>query len=158
MRKRERVPHKNKAKQPNFAVQQAPKADADINTMIQRHMAGPGRMGYPIGNPHATRRPSFLEVPAIDLQTAMNLAIQAKNQFAALPARVKGRFDNNPVTMLHFIQDPKNREEATKLGFFDPVEPKVNPPTSEDFQALTEALKADPEANPSFKGGTPKTA
>jgi len=153
MRKRERVTHKNKAKQPDFAVQQAPKNDADINLKLKKHMAGPAKMGIPLGNPMATRRPAFIEMPSASFQDMLNTLVDAKNDFRALPARIKGRFGNDPYQLLRFLEDPSNEAEAIKLGLREAKEPEFVAPAP---GSTPPALKADDEAQPSFKGGAPK--
>jgi len=153
MRKPERVTHKPKAKQPDFAVQQAPAIDADLGTMVAKHMAGPGRMGNPIGNPLATRKPRFMEVPHESLQEMLNTVLDAQNEFRKLPARLKGWHNNDPVQFLRWLQNPDNKAEAIKLGLINPPEVDLTAQTAATINEIRDALKADPEANPTFKGG-----
>lgn len=56
----------------------------------------------------------FSSVP--DYQSALNVVINARNEFAKLPASLRDRFMNDPVKLLAFVNDPQNREEAVKLG------------------------------------------
>lgn len=51
-----------------------------------------------------------------DLPTAMNQVTKAQEAFDALPAKVRERFGNSPLQMVQFLQDPKNDDEAIKLG------------------------------------------
>lgn len=51
-----------------------------------------------------------------DYQTAMNAVRAAQETFNELPARIKNRFDNDPNKLLHFLNDPENRDEAEFLG------------------------------------------
>lgn len=55
-----------------------------------------------------------------DFQTAMNTIKKAKDEFGALPAKVRARFENDPAKLLDFIQDKDNYDEAIKLGFIPP--------------------------------------
>lgn len=65
----------------------------------------------------AAKAGTFEDLPdALDLQTALNVVIQAEDAFAALPAAVRDRFKNNPSEFLAFMEDPKNMVEAEKLG------------------------------------------
>lgn len=62
----------------------------------------------------------FTMAPA-DYQQAMDIIMNAEENFAALPSDVRKRFDNNPMNLLEFIQEPeKNYEEGVKLGIFKP--------------------------------------
>lgn len=56
---------------------------------------------------------------------AMNVVVAADAAFAALDARTRDRFGNDPVQMLKFLEDPANREEAIALGLVNP--PAVPP-------------------------------
>lgn len=53
---------------------------------------------------------------ALDYQSSIEVVRKAEEQFLALPARVRERFHNNPSEMLAFVADPKNGDEAVKLG------------------------------------------
>ncbi len=55
-----------------------------------------------------------------DYQEAMNIMIEAEYRFAALPSDIRKRFDNKPLNLLEFIQNPDNYEEGVKLGLFNP--------------------------------------
>lgn len=61
----------------------------------------------------------FTIAPA-DYQEAMNIMIEAEDRFAALPSDIRKRFDNKPLNLLEFIQNPDNYEEGVKLGIFNP--------------------------------------
>lgn len=49
-------------------------------------------------------------------QESLNKVILAQEQFAALPARVRERFQNDPAKFLQFATDPKNGKEMVSLG------------------------------------------
>lgn len=49
-------------------------------------------------------------------QDAINLVMDAKDQFDSLPALVRKRFENDPARFLEFMSDPANLDEAVKLG------------------------------------------
>lgn len=53
---------------------------------------------------------------APDYQTALNIAKKAEEQFGALSAKVRGRFNNDPAQMLAFCNNPANAEEMVNLG------------------------------------------
>lgn len=58
-----------------------------------------------------------------DYQSAYNAVIQAQAAFAVLPADVRERFANDPQQLLSFLSDPKNKQEAIKLGLVNPETP-----------------------------------
>ncbi len=64
----------------------------------------------------------------MDLQTAMQVVMDASEQFVGLPSSIRAAFENDPVKFLNFIEDPANEAEAVAMGLFDPEkapEPEV---------------------------------
>ena len=57
-----------------------------------------------------------------DYQTALNQVIAAENEFMALPANIRSRFDNDPAKLIEFLENLENKDEAIKLGLVNPVE------------------------------------
>lgn len=51
-----------------------------------------------------------------DYQESLEIVIKAEEQFAALPAKVRDRFNNNPAMFLEFATNPENGRELVKLG------------------------------------------
>lgn len=158
-------------------TKQSFKGDADINGIVNRHMRGAGRFGTPIGSPYATRVPQFLDTTrATDLQSALNLVMQAKAEFMGLPARLRGRFSNEPMVLLNWLENPENHEEAVRIGLAHDPELKKKLELREArrrVQELTggveqvdleeeaekageEAPRADDEAQPSFASKSAK--
>lgn len=52
---------------------------------------------------------------------------EAREAFMLLSPSVRGRFDNDPVQLIEFLQDEKNRDEAIKLGLVPKKEEPVIP-------------------------------
>lgn len=104
-------------------TQQHFKDDCDINLIVER-MTRAG--GYDVGGiGHVP--PQFGDFSsAVDFQEAQNIIARAGEEFAALPSKVRERFQNNPLKMLEFVEDEKNTEEAIKLGIASP-RPVVSP-------------------------------
>lgn len=99
--------------EPSMTIQSAAD-ETDINVMIARYQKTGSFHG-------STNMPSvrpefgdFVDVP--EYQNAMNILIQAQDQFAALPAEIRDRFANSPEKYLAFLSDSSNKEEAIKLG------------------------------------------
>lgn len=146
---------------PKAKVQQHHAASADLNQMMARHMAGPGRQGIPIGNPNATRQPRFLDLSSGDsYHDMLNRVTQIDTMFSRLPARLRGRFRNNPELLLRFAEDPANTKEAVKLGLIDDPEVIQAVLEAEQMDLEQEAAKAgetpqEPKGDSTPKGGTP---
>ena len=52
----------------------------------------------------------------VDYQQALAIVSEARDSFSALPSRVRERFDNNPASLIEFLNNPANTEEARSLG------------------------------------------
>lgn len=87
---------------------------------------------------------------ATDFHTAMNHVVQAEREFNELPAHIRARFQNDAGLFLDFFNDPKNSEEAAKLGFLAPKVPdqvlKVDVVDTVDRRASKALKKAKEEA------------
>jgi len=55
----------------------------------------------------------------VDYHSALNAVMAAENEFDALPAQLRARFQNDPEQLINFIEDESNREEAINLGLID---------------------------------------
>lgn len=102
-------------------AQQHMRDECDINVMVARFV----NTGIPDAPPFPTP-PDFDQV--FDFQSAMNVIVEGREAFAALPSRTRARFQNDPGQFLAFVHDDRNRAEAVSLGLIDPVlEPVVDP-------------------------------
>jgi len=92
---------------------------------------------------------------AKDLHASLSLVRRVESAFLALPASLRARFENDPARLLEFIDDPKNREEAVRLGLVD----GVRRPDALDPSALAKKASAAPAAEaPATGGETPKAS
>lgn len=101
-------------------TEQSHAEECDINTIVRRF----GITGQvPVG----VRQPEYGDfINAVDFQTAMNAIVAARESFDAMPALVRDRFHNDPHEFVVFVNDSRNREEATRLGLVQrPLEPVV---------------------------------
>lgn len=81
----------------------------------------------------------FTNIP--DYRGSLDIVNKANDAFMALPAAVRSRFENDPAKLLEFLSDPKNAEEAIKLGILEPKkEPKA--PEAPVAEKAPEAPKA----------------
>lgn len=143
-------------------VQQNLRDVVDINQVMARHFAGPGRRG-PVGNPNATAQPRFLDLASGEsFHDMLNRVTQINTMFGRLPARVRNKFQNRPEILMKFCEDPANVKEAVKLGLIDDPEVVEAVRAAEEAEQLDleeeakaagekPAAKADPEANPTHR-------
>lgn len=109
--------------QPSLTDQQW-KKDCDVNSIIASH--------HKTGQiPHLAKiQGQFADVSEIqDLLPSLMKVEIASQSFLKLPPATRSRFGNKMENMITFLQDPKNSDEAIKLGLKNvpkpPPEPKV---------------------------------
>lgn len=98
---------------PEVRVKQSFVAECDINNILKqfkvtgmvRHMSAKAAQGAYVNLPEAA-----------DFQESLNIVIEGQKAFATLPSLVRERFQNDPEQFLAFMADPKNQDEAIKLG------------------------------------------
>lgn len=120
-------------------TQQSGKDECDINVIIER--AKRGAIVEP--RPEAPMYGDFTMIPT-DLRDCLNTVRQADELFMSMDAVVRRRFENDPVKLLDFLNDPKNREEAVSLGLVKaPEAPKVDVPveTLSTLKSIDRGLK-----------------
>lgn len=87
---------------------------ADINSIMARYE----KTGMiPDALTGALRTPMYGDFTLLpDFHTAQVNIARTKEAFAALPAGVRARFENDPAKLIDFLADSKNDVEAVKLG------------------------------------------
>lgn len=60
-------------------------------------------------------------------QKALQDVQEAQDAFMELPAHLRAKFENDPAQLMTFLQDPRNLDEAVKLGLVNPPA-QVAPP------------------------------
>ena len=104
-------------------AKQSFKEQSDINTIVDTFMKT-GVM------PELVNMPTYGDFSdAPDYQTALNLVMQAEDQFMQLPAMLRAKFENDPGQLLAFLEDDANRAEAEALGLVQAqvIEPAAEP-------------------------------
>jgi len=91
-------------------AQQHHKDECDINVILERF----GKTGQVPVNTISGSYGDFSGVH--DYHTALNAIIASESEFAALPAQLRNRFDNEPSKLIEFLDNPDNRTEAEQLG------------------------------------------
>lgn len=93
-------------------TQQHNKDECDINNIVAK-LNATGVLE------HVERRsPRYLDcMDPMEYSEALNVVIEAQEQFDSLPAKIRERFGNDPEAMLDFLSCEENYEEAKALGF-----------------------------------------
>jgi phage internal scaffolding protein len=108
-------------------AQQHFKEECDINTILQKFNIT-GLL------PEQTLSPRYGDFTGIgDYHTAMNRVIAVQEEFEALPAQIRARFENDQQQLIEFLDNSENRPEAEKLGLVEKaaaevVEAAINTP------------------------------
>lgn len=127
---------------PDMAQQQF-KDECDINTIVDQYQAH-----IPLPTP-----PMFGDFAQVaDFTAAQFILLEAQSHFAALPAKVRSRFANDPAQLLAFVNDPKNADEAIALGI---AQKKPTPPPAPVQQVVVGTLDANGNFIP--QAATPTT-
>jgi phage internal scaffolding protein len=112
-------------KDPSLA-QQHMKDECDINVIVER-------FGVTGQLPQAPVSPQYGDYSGVtDYHSALNAINATMDDFMALPAKLRVRFDHDPVKLLEFIENEANRSEAISLGLIDgqlTIEPVVSSET-----------------------------
>lgn len=98
----------------SLTIQDAP--ESDINVIMARFgindgSALPTTLGQPIDPRYYG---DFSDIP--DLKEALDRTHDAEAKFMALPAKIRTRFQNDPLELLEWIKDGRNLDEAVRLG------------------------------------------
>jgi phage internal scaffolding protein len=94
-------------------AQQHFKEECDINTILEKFNI----TGLLPEQPLSPRYGDFTGIS--DYHTAMNRVIAAQDEFEALPAQIRARFNNDPAQLIEFLENSDNRPEAEKLGLVE---------------------------------------
>lgn len=133
--------------QPSLTQQQFTE-DADINTIA--HRFGLNQIPVAPVDPAAFRDTTGDP----DLAQILSAQNEARENFMALPAKLRRRFHDSPRELWDFVMDPENAEEAVRLGILrKPAEPALTG-TQSDSAATAPATNA---TDPTTQGGAPKS-
>jgi phage internal scaffolding protein len=112
-------------------AQQHHKDECDINVILERF----GKTGQVPVNTISGTYGDFSGVH--DYHTAMNALIASESEFAALPAQIRNRFQNDPSNLIEFLDNPNNKAEAESLGLIN-SKPAVNESATAADKPVTE--------------------
>jgi phage internal scaffolding protein len=54
-----------------------------------------------------------------DYKTAFDMVADAQDAFMELPSEIRAKFNNDPGKVIEFLNDPKNLDEAVRLGIVE---------------------------------------
>jgi len=104
--------------EPSLA-QQHHKDECDINTILEKFNI----TGLLPESPLSPRYGDFTGIG--DYHTALNRVIAAQDEFEALPAQIRARFNNDPAQLIEFLENSDNRSEAEELGLVEKATAEV---------------------------------
>lgn len=90
---------------------------SDVNYIMERFNKT-GEITH-LTRKHALNNPNgeiFDNTKASDYYEAMQIITTATQTFMSYPADIRKKFDNDPAVMIAWLDDPKNNQEAIKLG------------------------------------------
>jgi phage internal scaffolding protein len=95
-------------------AQQQFKDESDINNIL-RQFNITGQL------PNAPVSPRYGDFTGIsDFKTALDRVNATYEEFESLPADLRARFNNDPASLIEFLDNEENRSEAEKLGLVEP--------------------------------------
>lgn len=96
-------------------TKQSMRDECDLNELIKKY---PNMLGYGLDALQAGQFASFedLTYAPADLADAMAAVEDVQTAFQALPSAVRDKFGSNPLSLLEFLSNSDNDEEAYKLG------------------------------------------
>lgn len=109
-------------------TQQHFKDECDINNILRNYVP-------PVNN---VPPPVFGDFTTSDLMTAYDIVRSASSNFDALDSNIRARFNNNPVELMQFLENEKNREEAIQLGLLVAPQHVVNNPVDNSVSVSPE--------------------
>jgi len=86
------------------------------------------------------RNPRYIDCVGVqDYQHALDIVHSAEEQFDALPAKIRAKFDNDPAKLMAYMDDPANAQEAAELGLIatPPDAPKSAPTEAKNAPTST---------------------
>ena len=112
-------------------TQQSAKDECDINLIVAK-----AKQGADLSQ--QMRTPMFGDFSNLpSYRESLLMVNQARDAFMSLDAEIRKRFANDPALLLDFLNDPKNRDEAVKLGLVKgPEAPKPEDPMLSEMKGL----------------------
>lgn len=87
-----------------------------------------------------------------DFYDALAVVERAEAQFSALPADVRGRFENDPHKFLEFVSDASNADEMVELGLATTKATAAKGGASNEVSKVSKAARGRGDASTVEKG------
>lgn len=97
-------------------TKQSPRDDLDVNRLVKRYGSVENLASFANLSPV---KPSFGDFTSpIDYAQSLEIIGKVDDAFSSLPSDIRFRFSNDPAELLDFLENPQNKAEAVRLGFF----------------------------------------
>lgn len=96
-----------------YVTNQAAKKSCDVNEIIKNY----DKTGI-ISNVSKFEA-KFGDMSGVDFKNMQDKVTNAHSQFMTLPSHIRARFNNDPGSLLDFMEDPANRPKAIELGLIN---------------------------------------
>lgn len=94
----------------------------------------------------------------LTFEQSMNLIVEARESFDALPSEIRTRFHNNPAEFVDFMSDAKNGDQIREMGLYNEEALQRWEDQQKAAKAAQEALQRDAEAYRASQKDTPAKA
>lgn len=106
-------------------AQQQFKDESDINNILRQFNI----TGILPNTPISPRYGDFTGIS--DYKTAVDRVMAVEDEFMSLPAEIRARFNNEPESLIEFLNNEENRQEAVKLGLLETNDLETAPAVEE---------------------------
>ena len=106
-------------------TQQQFKDECDINNVV-RQFAKTGHIHH-LNN----SEPNYGLADSTTYHDAMNIVVQAQQEFDAMPSEIRAKFGHSPENFLSFVENPDNAQELYDMGIIN------TPPETFDVSGAT---------------------
>lgn len=122
-------------------TKQSFKNEANINNIISKYK----KTGIMQVNSKQAMYGDFSNIK--DYQEALNAVNDAKEAFQSLPSELRSRFNNDPKNLIEFLENPKNAQEAIKIGLFQEKGINIAENKNTPLETKASGVKTQSEAN-----------
>lgn len=106
----QRQGNSDKDGKPIYFTEQAHKDQCDVNKIIAKY----DRSG--VITHINTFEAQFGDLSGVDYKMMKDKVARAQTMFEQLPSNIRNEFDNNAEHLLHFMDNPNNRDKAISMG------------------------------------------
>jgi len=93
------------------------KDQCDINRIVSKLINKDGQIDISTVQAISPKQGRFGDfTSAVDAHESANRVTRLNSEFNALPAHVRAKFNNSPIELVVWLEDPKNKKEGIELG------------------------------------------